>query len=83
MSSSTGSLVTSSSGDVYAVDFIVDDRPVANGRGKEYRVRWSGFGPDDDSWLRPVDVGRPLISEYLNKKRATEAGRSRTEGMML
>ena len=41
--------------DQYAVDKIVDERrPSPTGRGRiqrrEYRIRWKGYGPQDDTW---------------------------------
>lgn len=33
----------------YFIDKILDERP--RGRGRQYLVRWSGYGPESDLWL--------------------------------
>lgn len=34
----------------HEIDRILDSRP--RGRGYQFLVRWKGFGPEDDEWLR-------------------------------
>ena len=38
----------------YEVDKIVRER--GSGRRKEYRVRWKGYGPEEDHWLRAHEL---------------------------
>jgi hypothetical protein len=33
----------------YFVEKIIDERP--RGRGRQYLVRWKGYGPEADLWL--------------------------------
>lgn len=63
-----GPIVTPSGSEEYFIDRILDERP--RGRGKQYLVRWLGYGPDSDLWL----PGRELAdSEALDawESRAT------------
>ncbi|KAF8571005.1 hypothetical protein P879_03418 [Paragonimus westermani] len=57
-------------GNVYLVDNIVDRR-VRRGR-VEYRVRWKGFPPEQDSWEPFTSLREPcfpLIQEFHNRYR--------------
>jgi len=38
----------------WLIDEIVAER--RRGREKEYRVRWYGYGPEDDSWLPACEL---------------------------
>ena len=42
----------------WEVEKIVKQRPVAGGKPgeMEYRVRWTGYGPRDDTWLKAHDL---------------------------
>jgi len=33
----------------HEIERIIDSRP--RGRGYQFLVRWTGFGPEDDEWL--------------------------------
>jgi len=65
------------------IDFIVDHRESeSKGRGRkadiEYRVRWTGYGPEDDSWVKKDDImTRGVIDQYMMRKgkgKVTEGG---------
>lgn len=51
----------------YEVEQIVDHK-VSYRTGKKeylYKVRWAGYGPDDDKWLSPESFdGLEMIEEY-------------------
>ena len=38
---------------------------VLAGGGFEYLVRWTGFGPDSDSWVPALDIEDSLVQAYL------------------
>ena len=45
------------------VEKIIDHR--LRGRATEYKVRWVGFGPRDDTWLPEDSLNCPkLIAKY-------------------
>ncbi|TFY52450.1 hypothetical protein EVJ58_g10012 [Rhodofomes roseus] len=44
-----GPVLTIDGQEEYYVDHILDERP--RGRGRQYLVRWKGWGPEHDSWL--------------------------------
>lgn len=44
-----GPIITESGSEEYFIERILDERP--RGRGKQYLVRWLGYGPDSDLWL--------------------------------
>jgi hypothetical protein len=50
---------------VYELERIVDHRP-KKGKVREYRVRWAGYGPEDDNWLSVAKLKHAgeLIDEY-------------------
>ena len=40
-----------------------------NGRVKEFLVRWKGFGPEHDCWVKEADIKcKTLIDDYLRHK---------------
>ena len=41
-------------GPEYEIDRIIAER--GSGRRKEFRVRWLGYGPESDLWLRLSDL---------------------------
>lgn len=53
----------------YVVHYIVDDR--GRGNNKMYKVRWYGYGPEDDSWIYARDLKTTrfenAIEEYRRK----------------
>lgn len=38
----------------WQIDEIIDQR--RRGRGYQYLVRWTGYGPEEDCWLARKDV---------------------------
>lgn len=44
-----GPIITEQGATEYFIDHILDERP--RGRGKQYLVRWLGYGPESDLWL--------------------------------
>lgn len=55
---------------IYQVEAVVDHR--VRGRFTEYKVRWKGFGPRDDSWVPEAELN---CDDLLNKYFKT-AGRN-------
>jgi hypothetical protein len=54
--------------DSFEVDHIVDHKGDMSERS--YLVRWKGFDPDDDSWVKHKDIQTlACIAEYWEKKR--------------
>ncbi|KAK4291002.1 hypothetical protein Pmani_036134 [Petrolisthes manimaculis] len=48
----------------YEVEAVVDHR--VRGRFTEYKVRWKGFGPRDDSWLPEAELNcDTLLNKYF------------------
>lgn len=45
----------------YFIDKILDERP--RGRGRQYLVRWSGYGPESDLWLPGSELADTLALE--------------------
>ena len=61
-----GPIVTADGSEEYFVDRILDRRRV--GRGWQYLVRWSGYGPGSDSWLPGREVADlAALDVYLNE----------------
>ena len=46
----------------YDVEKILDHRGTKN--NKEFLVRWKGYDPDEDSWIKEKDVTQSAITEY-------------------
>lgn len=60
----------------YEVSHIVADRRSPEGKW-EYRVRWTGYGPEDDIWLPEAELkGAPLV---LREWRALRRDKMRTK----
>ncbi len=45
----------------YEVEKILDHRGT---KSKEFLVRWKGYDPEDDSWIKEKDVTQSAITEY-------------------
>ena len=52
-------------GEEYEVESVLDERPDGAG-GTEYRVRWDGYGPADDTWepLENLGDAQDAIAEF-------------------
>lgn len=51
----------------YEVEEILAERKRA--RGKEYLVRWKGYSPSHDSWVKESDLrANELLAEYHRRK---------------
>jgi Chromo (CHRromatin Organisation MOdifier) domain len=57
-----GPIVTEADTTEYFIEYILDERP--RGRGKQYLVRWVGYGPDADLWIPCSEL---LETEALDK----------------
>lgn len=56
--------VTGRKGNEYEVEAIVDHE-IIEGRSKYYKIRWKGFGPEDDTWESEFRIHCPkLIAKY-------------------
>ena len=56
-------LITTSTGDYYTVESILDHRQAAH--GLEYKVKWSGYSIDHASWVPEKDFLAPdLVERY-------------------
>ena len=55
----------------YEVDAITDSRLTATG-AEEYRVRWKGYGADEDSWMTQEDLtnAKQALALYLGRPAA-------------
>lgn len=52
---------------VYEVERVIDDKLI--GGIRRYRVRWHGYGPDDDTWEREDNLFCPsILQEYIDLK---------------
>jgi hypothetical protein len=47
--------------DYYDVEKILDHRGT---KSKEFLVRWKGYDPEDDSWIKEKDVTQSALAEY-------------------
>ena len=59
--------------DVYEVEKLVDVRQ--KGARKEYRVRWRGYGAEDDTWEKASDIlDKSLVVEFEAQQSGGGAG---------
>ena len=49
-----GPVLTSNGEEEWLIDCILDERP--RGRGRQYLVRWVGWGPEEDRWLPGTEL---------------------------
>ena len=60
--------------DVHEVEEVLDHRRVGNAGRLEYLVRWTGFGPESDSWVRPEEFEtRGAVQRYWNVTKGVAA----------
>ena len=58
--------------DVFEVEAIVDSRMV--GRRRQYRVRWLGYPPEEDTWEDVSNLNcDELVAEYWEKEKQKQA----------
>lgn len=71
------------SGDQWEVDYLLDKRIRRLGRGKrvEYLVRWTGYGPEDDTWepLSNLSGAQEAIAAYEAAHPATSEVPARSQ----
>lgn len=52
---------------IYVVDQLIDDK--MKGKIRYYRVRWQGYGSDDDTWEKAENLSCPsILQKYLKSK---------------
>ena len=51
--------------DLFEVEKIVGKR--GKGRNVEYKVRWKGYGPNDDTWEPPQNLTNPEVQEDIRR----------------
>jgi hypothetical protein len=51
----------------WEVEQLIRKRRSRTGR-TEYLVRWTGFGPEDDSWVSASDIDPDLITAFESKR---------------
>jgi hypothetical protein len=57
--------------DIFEVEEILEHR--RHGPRLEYKLRWRGFGPEDDTWEPESNIQAPeLIEAYWNKVSGVE-----------
>src|ERR1700738_3840877 len=49
-----GPVVTEDGQEEWAIERIIDER--SRGCGKQYQVRWKGYGPESDEWLSRAEL---------------------------
>lgn len=53
--------------DVHEVECVVGDKKI--GKVQHYRIRWKGYGPEDDTWERESNLQCPsILNDYLKSK---------------
>jgi Chromo (CHRromatin Organisation MOdifier) domain len=56
--------------DEYFVEKIIDHKKI--GKGFRYLVRWRGYGPGDDRWIRGADLEDNIaLDEYWSLQKPT------------
>lgn len=55
---------------VKQVERIVDHR--VKGKYTEYKIRWKGFGPQEDVWLDEGDLNCPKLIKVYKKNAKTK-----------
>lgn len=63
---------------MFQVDRIVGERVIKN--KVQYKVRWVGYGTDDESWENESQLDCPdMLEEYLQEKIASETNTNATK----
>ena len=50
--------------DRYLVEKVLEFRSKLGIGGREYKVRWTRYGPEYDEWLKPEDIDSDLLENY-------------------
>ena len=50
--------------DRYLVEKVLEYRSRPGTRGREYKVRWTGYGPEYDEWVNADDIDSDLLENY-------------------
>ncbi|XP_041454023.1 chromodomain Y-like protein 2 [Lytechinus variegatus] len=67
-------------GDVFEVQVILDSRRTKGGEF-EYKIRWKGYGPSEDTWEPEENLihCEELLRDYKNKMAAEQRNRTQLE----
>lgn len=73
-----GPMVTEDGEEVWLVKKILDRR--RRGRGWQYQVRWQGYGPGADSWIRGTEAeDLAVFNEWLRENEPDEWAEEQAE----